>query len=370
MTLFSREAARRARWNWLTSQGASDPSSAAPGAKLSILRDMTAYWRVGRYSGTGSLLDGTGGGRDAAFPGGVNDPTRLLESGYIWFPGTTGNNLSLPRPVASVDYTVTYTDDTTAVVTEVTADPVIFGNDDSNFVGKKVKSIQVRNNSGGAVVATIVAADLTSPFLLTGYVDSLDNTWTPNRTTTGLKLEVINSPRFGFGGAHYMEVADHADFQPGFGPFTFAMLVRVYNATPPAVEIIAAKRTSSSTAAGGLPGFTLGRGTTNNLFARFTDGTTLVTPNSGATALAQGRDVLATLARQDGVARLYADADLIATADVSAVGSIDNTEALRFGRLSGAGTSYGNFTGSAWAWLKGEALTGPDLTELKAALLS
>lgn len=60
-----------------------------------ITRRAVAAWRARDYSGTGPLLDLSGRGHDARFPGGVNDPLFLDYTGeqYAYLPGTAGNHL-------------------------------------------------------------------------------------------------------------------------------------------------------------------------------------------------------------------------------------------------------------------------------------
>ncbi len=55
--------------------------------------DPEAFWAASEYSGSGSLLDLTGNGHDAAFPGGSADPKFLDWSGtqYLYCPGIGGN---------------------------------------------------------------------------------------------------------------------------------------------------------------------------------------------------------------------------------------------------------------------------------------
>ena len=76
------------------SAGASDESQVLEG----VLARAVAAWRVAAYSGSGPLLDLSGNGHDAAFPGGANDPTFLAYAGtqYMYLPGVDGNDASTP----------------------------------------------------------------------------------------------------------------------------------------------------------------------------------------------------------------------------------------------------------------------------------
>lgn len=74
---------------------------AAANRRPSVLGKAQAFWKASRYAGSGSWLDLSGHGHDAALPGGTNNPTfyNLTATGgkpYLRLPGVASNYASTP----------------------------------------------------------------------------------------------------------------------------------------------------------------------------------------------------------------------------------------------------------------------------------
>lgn len=291
-----------------------------------------------------------------------NDPLFLPFSGekYVYFPGSASNNLSLANPVASADYTITYSDGTTQVRTAATANPLVFGNVDVDFAAKKVTGIEVRNNAGGAVVATFAAGAAVEPYATVGA-------WTLNRSASGRKLAVVDRPLFLFGTDDYLEVADQDDLDFGAADsFTVVVAMRLYNVSTTSVVI--AKRTSISGVAGSI-GWILTCSTGQVPTFRIDDGTAIeLTSGPGIVAGTQTSLAYVRSVSLDTIVA-YTQAVAGASNPDATAGSFTNTDPLRIGRLSGAGTSYADMEFIAAAIVR-RALSDSEVVRLGEELLA
>lgn len=336
--------------------------------RSSILSRAVARWDARAYDGKlDALLDLSGNGLHARLGSAVgadtNDPLRLQKAGakYIYFPGSANNSLSLPRPVASVDYLITYSDGTTDTGNS-TADPLVFGTTDVKFAGLKVRSIALTNNSGGAAVGSIDANLLSEPYA--SYTDPQGNVWTLNRSATGRKLAVVDRDLLLLGTDDYLEVADSPLLNFGAGDkFSAVVLVRRYGSL--ASEVFLAKRDG---AAGSDVGYNIrssGASPANTLFL-VSDGTS--ESNASATGIpASGIATLFCGIRGNGM-RAGSPDSLTSGSDVT-TGTLSNSDVLRIGRYSGAGTAYGDFEFIAAAIFR-FALTADELIRLKGEMLA
>lgn len=324
----------------------------------SVLARAVARWKASEYSGSGNLLDLSGNGHHLT----PTNVTWLDYTGtkYAWFPGTVGNNLSLPNPAASSDYTITYHDDTTEVVTAVVVTPILFGENDIRFVDKKIKSIEVRNTADQVITARFLASGCAEPYA--SFVDSFARTWTFNRTASGKKLALVDRDMFLLGTNAYFETPDHANLDfAAADSFTVAVAARRYG-TAPADEVVLAKHASGV----GSRGFMLDYRSTGLLRFIVIDGA--ATPFD-QTAASVGSGLAVVLSGVRSVASDNLQAFIDSASDGASVdtttASLAGTDVLRVGRRSGADTLYGSFefVGAA-IWR--EALSTSDITALQA----
>ncbi len=191
------------------------------------------------YSGSGSLLDRSGNGHDAALPGGTNNPLWLPHNGgirnkYTFFPGLAGNNVTVTLDISTIyDYTITYEDgttDNTGTQTSSGAGVLTFGNTDVLFAGLDVVLIDVTADGGGATLALFDARRLTQPYAT--YTDDIPEVWTINRAASGRVLTVVDRPWFSHTTDDYLTVADTADLDFADGvDFTIIFLGRTHRFT-------------------------------------------------------------------------------------------------------------------------------------------
>jgi len=178
----------------------------------------------------------------------TNDPVQYEPDGYVdydnpgtqyaYFPGTANNNVSVAGLSNSTtyDFTVTYSDDTTAAGTEDSdgSGNLVLGNDQSEFDDKKVKSINVYPDGGTGSGDTVAFADFTDrtaivePFA--SFTGDEGKTWTINRSATGAKSTIVDYPMFMLHTDDYLEVADHDDLDFGASDdFTVLLVGRTYD---------------------------------------------------------------------------------------------------------------------------------------------
>lgn len=175
----------------------------------------------------------------------------------------------------------------------------------------------------------------------TSFVAATGETWTINRSATGRKAALVDRPLLLFGTDDYLEVADHTALDAASGEdLTVAWVGRLHGTT--ANTALVAKKANLTTGAG----YAIDRGT-GGLTPRvmLADGTN--NPTATAPALVAGTTTLAALVRNGGLTGVTNGTAGTPASDTSADAS--NAEALRFGRLSGAGASYSDmeFIGAA-----------------------
>ena len=455
-----------------------------PAGGGAVLARAEAYALARNYSGTGSWLDQSGNGHDAALPGGSNDPLFLTTQGgasYLYLPGVSGNygahpdiaaldivgDIDIRVAVAMTDWTpselkivlakysaagtrsyrlgvnttgvlqfVWSANGTATGTSSSTAAPVIadaaglllrvaFDVDNGAagntatfytkpFTASTVRA-DLRSHTGWTQLGDpVVSAGTTSIFsgsatLLTGsfgggttnmvdgrfygaaiyngiagteavVIDYTDpslydttrstvsavvggQTVTISRGASGRKSVAVCAPLFLFGTDDYLEIADHADLDfAATDSFTVAVALRMYGTT--ANTAIIAKKTGLAVETG----YALDRGT-GGTAPEFTiaDGT--------AESVAVGPTVTAgTLTMVAGRRRVSSDSTNAVCGGVAGSPTVDattatlaNAEALRIGRLSGAGTSYTDAEIVGWALFR-EALTDGEMAALSAVM--
>lgn len=208
-----------------------------------------------------------------------------------------------------------------------------------NVTTGRIYRAQVRDGIDGTLVADFDPSRSQEPH--TSFVAATGETWTINRTSTGRKAVLVDRPLLLFGTDDYLEVPDHADLD--FGSAEDATVVwvgRLHGTT--ANQALVAKKSDFTTAAG----YAIDRGT-GGLTPRvmLADGTN--NPTATAPVVVAGTATLAALVRNGGLTGVKNGTAGTPATDTSVDAS--NAEVLRFGRLSGAGTSYSDmeFIGAA-----------------------
>lgn len=170
-------------------------------------------------------------------------------------------------------------------------------------------------------------------------------TVTINRSTSGRKTTVVDRTGLLFGTDDYAAVADAAvlDFAASES-FSVTAAFR-FQTAPSSSQVLIAKKADLTTGAG----YALYLDSSGRLNGVIADGTTSTTVQS--TALTSGVAYFVALVRDVTNDRIFLVVNDTATAAVTdtTTGSLANSEDLRIGRLSGAGTSYGDFYGFAWS---------------------
>lgn len=255
--------------------------------------------------------------------------------------------------------------DTTALFEVGTVD----GGTANRFVGACHRAFLTTGNSSTTIAGTVVL-DIdfdyaTQPFSTLAERSANAATVTINRATTGKKAVVVDRTCLLFGTDDYLEVADHADLDFAAGDsFTIAIAFRASGQNVAATQALMAKKASATTATQGWALLL----TTSGMTSHFGDGTvgeanslTLAANNGVALQAALVRDVA------QAASTFYRAANNAAVNPDSTTGSLANAEVLRIGRLSGAGTAYGDFVFFAAAIFR-RALTRPEIIRLSQEL--
>lgn len=212
-------------------------------------------------------------------------------------------------------------------------------------------------------IADFDVNSLTEPYA--SLTDPQGNVWTLNRSASGRKLAVVDRPLWLLGTDDYFEAADSSLLNFGVGESaTVVAAYRVYS--PTASSTIIAKK--QGVAASDV-GYLIRQATGNPQQPLFQIADGSVTPTgavSGNTANGEATMLAAVRSAQDGRLQFWRNGTF-GVAQTDTTSSIANTLALRIGRLSGSGTSYGNFEFFAAAIFR-EALTDADLRRLAQEL--
>jgi hypothetical protein len=247
----------------------------------------------------------------------------------------------------------------------------------SNFDGTstlagKVYRAQIYDGIDGTLELDIDFTNRTTvvePFAT--FTESSTNaaTVTFNRSgTSNYITTLVDRPMWILDGSDdYLAVADHSDLDPGaLGDFAVMFAGRIYDATPAANSVFAAKKTGTGTAAG----YALWVDTAGAAYAEIGDGTDDANDNK-TTALTAGQGFVHT-----GV-RNVSDDDIETFIDGTGTGTpttddttatLANAEELRLGRYSGAGANYLQGEIHAVAFWR-EALTDTDVAAAGTELL-
>jgi hypothetical protein len=205
------------------------------------------------------------------------------------------------------------------------------------------------------------AADITSPSA-TSFTATSGQTVSVLRHTSGCKSTLVTRPIWLFGTDDYFEVPNHADLNFGAGQQFTVIAVRRGWATAGTTAVIA-KRASLSTPSD--PGWQLQRnvsGSDLKLRTQVSDGTTNATADSTAETLGN-LSVHVVTRDSGGVIRSRRNGEPTGSTTATLSGSLTNSEVMRIGRLSGAGTSYADMELVAAAVIR-RALTNDEIADI------
>jgi hypothetical protein len=229
--------------------------------------------------------------------------------------------------------------------------------------GFRIYAAELRKEIDGAITAGFCVNDFAEPYAT--HVSATGETWNFVRATSGRKLAVVDRDLLLLGTDDYLEVANHPLLNFGAGQaFSVAWIGRTYGLLSGQARV--AKKTGLATSG---TGYALRAGVgvpTDSYFDAYDGASNLLPalaslPTSGVASLLAGVSVSGVQTRHH----------VNSASDVRAgsASSVSNSEALRIGRLSGAGTGYGDFEFIAAAIFR-EALSAADLQRLRGELLT
>jgi hypothetical protein len=217
---------------------------------------------------------------------------------------------------------------------------------------------QVLNGIDGTPVLDVDCSQIGSGSA-TSFAALTGQTVTVNRSTTGRKTVAVTHPLWLLGTDDYMEVADSDLIDFGASDSFTALVVSRQWAL--ASQTVMAK--AVDVVAAGTGWVLRTAATTGATVAMIKDGTNIVNPTATAPTAGQlGTRVLRRDVAADTVDALTNGTAGTASTDTT-TGSLANSEVLRVGRLSGAGTTYGEFEFVAAAVFR-RALTASEITTI------
>ena len=272
----------------------------------------------------------------------------------------TGNNV---RPTSG--WTAIGTAASNAGTLSSGASPLYIGviNATSNPLAGNVYYVSLNNGVDNAGTDVVVMTPDSAAEPYASFVCSTGQTATFNRSSSGRKLAVVDRDLLLLGTDDYLEVADSPLLNFGAGQsLTASLLLRNYS-RPSTVALLAKKQ---SLAAADI-GYVISQDATTE-YIEAGDGAS--EPFAAGNGYSLGTTALVAGTRgADGKLRKYYDELLSGTSAGSTVNSLANALALRFGRLSGTGTSYSNYEFFGAAIFR-EDLSAANLIRLKGELLA
>lgn len=215
-----------------------------------------------------------------------------------------------------------------------------FNSGASAMAPTKVYYFELRNGIDGTAVSVFNPKLAVEPF--GSFVASTGETWTLNRTASGRKLTIVDRDMLLLGTDDFLEVADNALLNFGAtDSLTVVWVGRTHGSLLDQTRL--AKKTGSGPSGAG---YVLRASNTTATTGFFTvsdnvsaaSGVLLTSPESGYASMLSG-------VRSAGVSTSYYDSRQAnpGTDTTNPSLNLSNTDVLRIGRLSGAGTSYGDF---------------------------
>ena len=208
----------------------------------------------------------------------------------------------------------------------------------TSYSGKLYRAI-VRNGIGGSTVADIDFTTGITSGAQASFTCTTGQTVTINRSTSGRKSVAVVRNVLLFGTDDHLEIADSDALDFGASDSFSVMAVhRAWNTQTTGTSLVAKKANTTAT----TQGWMLGSGTTTALQGQSqvgdgTNGTTATSASRTAGALAVSTLVRSTTA---DTVTTYLGSTAGTPATDATTGTSANTEAVRVGRLSGAGTGY------------------------------
>jgi hypothetical protein len=266
------------------------------------------------------------------------------------------------QPTEPTSWTQLGTDVTTAGTTSLPAvtSPLYAGFTDgtTSFLGKSYRAI-VRNGIGGTTVADIDFTRL-STGAETSFTATTGQTVTINRATSGRKAAVVVRPTILLGTDDYFEVPDSASLNFGASDQFSVVWVGRHWGTFVSGSAMIVKKTTIGALGNGWA-LRNGSGTPAQTFMDTYDGTTAVTPAGSPDKTAGALATISGVVNATQQATYY---NRTTAGPLSRpANTLTNTEVMRIGRMSGAGTSYNDVEFQAAAVFR-KALTAAEIDAL------
>jgi len=242
--------------------------------------------------------------------------------------------------------------------------------DGAGALSGNVHRLIIRSGIGGSTVLDVDTSVLTDESA-TSFTATTGQTVTINRSTGATYMTAVVVPgrpkRLFNGSSDYGEVADNASLDFGASDsFTVWALIRTWATFGTNDSIVAKKANTTDTTAG----WSIGNGpsTAAQVRAEIGDGTNGVGCTTSASRTS-GALTMVSLVRSVAADTIAAgiDGTLATPVTDTTTGSLANSEVVRFGRLSGAGTEYTPMRVYAWGIYPG-VMTATQLATLKTEL--
>jgi hypothetical protein len=231
--------------------------------------------------------------------------------------------------------------------------------DGTSLIGAKYLRAIVRNGIGGTVVFD---ADFTTGITSGGqttFTESSSNaaTVTINRSTSGRKSVAVVRDVWLFGTDDLFEVADSdlLDFANA-DDFTVLAVARAWGTT--ADDTLVAKKAGTTSAS---TGWALKMAASSVTGGELSDGTTQHAPTAGTRTA--GAVAVHSLVKSGSTVTAYLNGTAGTPVTITATGTFANSEVMRIGRLSGAGTNYADVELLGAAVFR-RALTASEITSI------
>jgi hypothetical protein len=273
-------------------------------------------------------------------------PIHLPHDGtsYLYFPGTVGNTLTVPRPAVPTYWRAAFEDGPAA---EGSSDAITlaFGGEQAAFAGKGLRRLTLYSDSARTAIVGRFDASLVDE-RRHHMVDAFGNVWTIDRSPSGLKCAVVDRPLFLLAHERHFTVPSHPllDFRED-QDFTVVIAVRAFGEFGASSPVLMAKGASGATPS---LGWSL-RAVEQTLRPLGV----IVTGSGGFATGAAERSLsgvpIAVALRRSGAELALMMGDTVEDEVAASAADIATTEELRIGRSSGSGTSNADmeFIGAA-----------------------
>ena len=232
----------------------------------------------------------------------------------------------------------------------------------SNFLNGRAFYAEVRSAIDGTVVAKFEPGISVEPH--TSWVATTGETWTVNRAASGRKSVLVDRSLWLLGTDDYFEVADNALLDFALADSFSAMAV-LRQPSFTASSTLIAKRAASDSAASVGWHIRSGAGTPAQGLTQIADGTNQQSAATGSRSAGVTSVVVGVRNTTTDLMQSFLDGTGGATPTDNTTATLANSEVLRVGRLSGAGTYYldGEVIAAA-VWRR--ALTAAEVTAISS----